>query len=102
MKELASLIFDEPTSVLAPHEIEAFLQMLLQLKADGYAILLITHKIKEIIQVADKVSILRKGQMVYTFEKNEPLSERAIVAKMLGDENAEVELGGNSVPSRHR
>lgn len=90
------LIFDEPTSVLAPHEIDAFLQMLLQLKKDGYAILLITHKIKEILQVADKVSILRKGRMVYTFERNEALTEKAIVAKMLGDETAEIDLYGNA------
>ena len=95
------LIFDEPTSVLAPHEIDAFLQMLLQLKKDGYAILLITHKIKEILQVADKVSILRKGQLVYTFEGNDALTEKAIVAEMLGDETAEIDLYGNAGKGEH-
>lgn len=88
------LIFDEPTSVLAPHEAEAFLRLLVRLKERGYAVLLITHKIKEILQVADRVSILRKGVLVHTFPGREGLTEQAIVSKMLGDDSADIRLGG--------
>lgn len=80
------LIFDEPTSVLAPNEIEAFLELLKTLRDNGYAILLITHKIREIVQVADVVHILRKGRLVYSFDKKDGFSEDAIVAQMIGDD----------------
>lgn len=79
------LIFDEPTSVLSPNEIEAFLKLLTVFRENGFAILLITHKIHEIVQVADVVHILRKGRLVYTFDDKEHFSEKEIVAKMIGD-----------------
>ncbi|MBP3488579.1 MAG: ATP-binding cassette domain-containing protein [Roseburia sp.] len=80
------LIFDEPTSVLSPNEIDAFLKLLTVFRDKGFAILLITHKIHEIVQVADVVHILRKGRLVYTFDDKETFSEKEIVAKMIGDE----------------
>lgn len=79
------LIFDELTSVLSPNEIEAFLKLLTVFRENGFAILLITHKIHEIVQVADVVHILRKGRLVYTFNDKEHFSEKEIVAKMIGD-----------------
>ena len=50
------MIFDEPTSVLAPHEVQAFLQMLSGFRNKGYGIFLITHKIDEILAVADRIN----------------------------------------------
>ena len=78
------LIFDEPTSVLAPNEIQSFLDLLIALKNDGFAVILITHKIREIVQVADVVHILRKGKMVHTFYREEGLRESDIVSQMVG------------------
>lgn len=86
------LIFDEPTSVLAPNEIDAFLELLMTLRDAGFAILLITHKIREIVKVADVVHILRKGQLVYSFHKEDGFSEDAIVAQMIGNEGGEGEF----------
>ena len=86
------LIFDEPTSVLSPNEIESFLELLKILKENGFAILLITHKIHEIVQVADVVHILRKGKLVHTFEKADGFSEKEIVAKMIGEGEERKEL----------
>ena len=60
------MIFDEPTSVLAPHEVQAFLQMLSGFRNKGYGIFLITHKIDEILAVADRITILRQGEHVCT------------------------------------
>jgi ABC-type uncharacterized transport system ATPase subunit len=58
------LILDEPTAVLTPQETQRLFAVLERMKADGLAILLITHKLAEVFQVADRVSILRRGQLV--------------------------------------
>ncbi len=60
------LIFDEPTAVLAPQEIADFLKFILDLKAQGQTIILITHKLHEVEQVADFVTVLRRGQVMHS------------------------------------
>ena len=60
------LIFDEPTAVLTPQEIEELLEIMRQLVIEGKSIIFITHKLKEIKEVADTVSVLRKGRYVGT------------------------------------
>lgn len=55
------LIFDEPTSVLPPQEITRFFQVLQRLREDHFAILFITHKLPEVMAVADRITILRHG-----------------------------------------
>lgn len=64
------LIFDEPTAVLAEQEIEEFLQILLNLKAEGKSIIFITHKLNEIMAVADRIQVIRKGEFVDVVEKS--------------------------------
>jgi simple sugar transport system ATP-binding protein len=83
-KNARIMIFDEPTSVLAPHEVSTFLEMLQRFRDNGYAIVLITHKINEIIAVADCITVLRNGKKVHTFYKQKEYSEQEIVGKMLG------------------
>lgn len=80
------MIFDEPTSVLAPHEVSSFLDMLKSFRDNGYAILLITHKINEIIAVADKVTVMRQGRVVCRLLREEGFMREAIVAAMLGED----------------
>ena len=58
------LILDEPTRVLAPHEIEALFQVLDSLRRDGYSFILITHKMKDVLRCADRISVLRNGRVV--------------------------------------
>ncbi len=79
------LIFDEPTSVLAPNEIVSFLNLLKTFRDNGFAILLITHKFHEFGEVADVVHILRKGILTHTFYKENGLVEDDIVAEMIGE-----------------
>ncbi|MDR0985948.1 MAG: ABC transporter ATP-binding protein [Mycoplasmataceae bacterium] len=62
------LIFDEPTAVLSDNEIAGFLKMLLDFKKQGKTIILITHKLNEVKAVADRVSVIRKGEYVGTYE----------------------------------
>jgi simple sugar transport system ATP-binding protein len=57
------LILDEPTRVLAPHEITALYSILDNLRKDGYAIVLITHKMKEVLGYADRITVLRGGRV---------------------------------------
>jgi simple sugar transport system ATP-binding protein len=58
------LVFDEPTAVLTPQEVEEFFGILRSLKRAGKAIIFITHKLKEVLEVADRIDVLRRGRVV--------------------------------------
>ena len=62
------LIFDEPTAVLTPQEIEELMEIMRGLTREGKSILFISHKLNEIMEVADRVTVLRKGRYVGTVE----------------------------------
>ncbi len=63
-REAEILIFDEPTSILTPQEVEYLLKIMEELRKGGKTILLITHKIEEIKKIADRCAILRRGALV--------------------------------------
>lgn len=63
-RESEILIFDEPTAVLTPQEIESLLDIIRSLREDGKTILLISHKLEEIKQVADRCAILNQGRLI--------------------------------------
>ena len=75
------LIFDEPTAVLTPQEIEELLQIMKNLAAEGKSILFITHKLNEIMAVADRCSVLRKGKYMGTVEVKD--CDRAQLSRMM-------------------
>ncbi|MGA9397546.1 MAG: ABC transporter ATP-binding protein [Anaerolineaceae bacterium] len=77
------LIFDEPTRVLAPHEVEALFKVLKNLREDGYAIILITHKLHEVIECADRVTILRRGKVAGSLLRR-GLTEKKLIHLMFG------------------
>jgi len=62
------LIFDEPTAVLTPQEVEGLIEVLRSLIAQGKSIIFITHKLKEVMAVADRITVLRLGRTVGTVE----------------------------------
>ena len=62
------LILDEPTAVLTPQEVEDLFRVMRQLKAAGKSIIIITHKLKETMEIADRVSVLRQGKMIESGE----------------------------------
>ena len=62
------LIFDEPTAVLTPQEIVELMDIMRSLKAEGKSILFISHKLNEIMEVSDRVTVLRKGKYIGTVE----------------------------------
>jgi simple sugar transport system ATP-binding protein len=58
------LVFDEPTAVLTPQEVHEFFGIIRQLKADGKGIIFITHKLKEVLEISDRIAVLRRGAVV--------------------------------------
>jgi simple sugar transport system ATP-binding protein len=62
------LILDEPTAVLTPAEADALFELLRSLKQQGKTVILITHKLREIMAITDRVSVMRRGEMVATLE----------------------------------
>jgi simple sugar transport system ATP-binding protein len=77
------LILDEPTRVLAPHEVDALFEVLYSMRQDGYAIILITHKIKEVLECADRITVLRNGCLAGSIERANA-SEDKLVEMMFG------------------
>jgi simple sugar transport system ATP-binding protein len=78
------LILDEPTAVLTPQEITKLFFVLKKMKEDGKSIIIITHKLNEVMEISDRVSVLRKGQLVgsvVTKEVNETILTDMMVGK---------------------
>ncbi|MCD8338392.1 MAG: ABC transporter ATP-binding protein [Lachnospiraceae bacterium] len=77
------LIFDEPTAVLTPQEIQELMHIMKNLAAEGKSILFISHKLSEIMEVSDRCTVLRKGKYVGTVETKDTTPE-ALSAMMVG------------------
>lgn len=77
------IIFDEPTAVLTPQEIDELMDIIRLLKKEGKTILLITHKLKEIKAVAEECTILRRGKLVDVVDVAS-VSEETLAEKMVG------------------
>ena len=78
------LILDEPTAVLTPQEIRKLFTVLRNMRDDGKAIVIITHKLNEVMEISDRISVLRKGENVGTVMKDET-SEQALTEMMVGE-----------------
>ena len=77
------LILDEPTAVLTPQEITRLFDVLRRMKADGKSIIIITHKLNEVLEVSDRVAILRKGEHIATVNTKET-NESQLTEMMVG------------------
>ena len=77
------LILDEPTAVLTPQEIEKLFSILRRMRDDGKSIIIITHKLNEVMSISDRVSILRKGEYIGTVETAET-DEKQLTEMMVG------------------
>ncbi len=88
------LIFDEATRVLAPHEIESLFEIFGRLKAAGFSIVFITHKMREVLACADRITVMRRGRVAGTLLRTEA-TEQTLVSLMFGDaEPNDVPAGG--------
>lgn len=77
------LILDEPTAVLTPQEIRKLFTILKRMRDDGKAIVIITHKLNEVMALSDRVSVLRKGEYIGTVKTSET-SESELTEMMVG------------------
>ena len=83
------LVFDEPTAVLTPQEARSLLQTLRGMAAQGFSVVFISHKLDEVLGVADRISVLRRGQIVATTRPAET-DRRTLARLMVGRELAEL------------
>ena len=90
------LIFDEPTAVLTPQEIDELMKIMKNLAKEGKSILFITHKLNEIMEVADRCTILRKGKYIGTVNISETSKEE--LSRMMVGRN--VSFSVNKKPSK--
>ncbi len=79
------LILDEPTAVLTPQEIEGLFEVMGLLKKQGKAIIFITHKLKEVLRVADRIAVLRQGKLVGETAPHQA-TQNSLAAMMVGRE----------------
>jgi simple sugar transport system ATP-binding protein len=84
-REANCLILDEPTSVLTPSEIDELIEIIRSLKEGGRSIILISHKLKEVLAVADRIAVLRRGRVV-GHTTPEEADEQALASMMVGRE----------------
>lgn len=90
-RENEILIFDEPTAVLTPQEIDELMKIMKNLAKEGKSILFITHKLNEIMEVADRCSILRKGKYIGTVDIKDTTKEELSKMMVGRDVNFKVE-----------
>ena len=77
------LILDEPTAVLAPPEVERLFSVMRELAASGRAVLFISHKLREVLRIADRIAVLRRGQIVGTVSPADA-TEQSLATLMVG------------------
>jgi putative multiple sugar transport system ATP-binding protein len=86
-RDVKILILDEPTSALNEDDSENLLRLLRELKESGVTCILISHKLKEVIEIADKVTVLRDGRTIVTLDaKKGEVSEQVLIKHMVGRE----------------
>lgn len=86
-KDVKLLILDEPTAALNEDDSENLLELIKQLKKQGISCIMISHKLKEVVAIADKATVLRDGQTICTLDANKgEINERTIIKHMVGRE----------------
>ena len=91
-----TLILDEPTAVLVPQEVDELFDALRELKAEGLAILFISHKLDEVLKVADEITVIRRGTTVATVRPAD-VTARQLAELMVGSELPDPETRESTV-----
>jgi ABC-type uncharacterized transport system ATPase subunit len=83
-RDVRLLILDEPTTMLTPQEVDTLFQSLRLMVAQGVSVIFITHKLREVLAVCDRITVLRNGRSVLTLAR-ETATDSALVQAMVGD-----------------
>ncbi|HEX4816318.1 MAG TPA: ABC transporter ATP-binding protein [Nonomuraea sp.] len=94
------LILDEPTAVLVPQEVEELFQNLRELKAEGLTVIFISHKLDEVLDIADAITVIRRGTTVASLPRGEVTSARQLAELMVGSELPTPETRESTVTER--
>jgi simple sugar transport system ATP-binding protein len=100
-REAKILVLDEPTAVLTPQETREIFEVLRKLKADGYAIIFISHKLYEVLEIADRITVIRRGKVVGSRRPAET-NEDELAAMMVGRDVQLTVARGESHPAEAR
>ncbi|MFL6157278.1 MAG: ATP-binding cassette domain-containing protein, partial [Marmoricola sp.] len=92
------VILDEPTSVLAPQEVEALLGVVRHLRDQGFAIIIVTHKLDEVRTIADRATVLRGGRTVLTNVDPDDYTNGELVEAMVGRAVADLDRTRREIP----
>ncbi len=93
------LILDEPTAVLVPQEVDELFDNLRELKSEGLTVIFISHKLDEVLSVADEITVIRRGSTVATVDPTQS-SARALAELMVGSELPTPETRESTVTSK--
>jgi len=95
------LILDEPTAVLVPHEVDELFEALRGLKAEGITVIFISHKLDEVLEIADEITVIRRGTTVATLNpKTESVTAEMLAELMVGSELPTPETRGSTVTDK--
>lgn len=97
-QDLRVLVLDEPNSALSPHETERMLQIIRALRAEGVAIVFVSHNLGEVCSIADRITVLRDGQHVLTIDNDETVTADRLVSAMVGRDLAAVQQYSLTAP----
>ena len=92
-----TLILDEPTAVLTPQEIQSLFKVIRSMKRHGKTIVIITHKLNEVLEISDRVAVLRKGKYIGEVETKD--ATPAILAEMMVGEKMSLDIKRSTIPT---
>jgi simple sugar transport system ATP-binding protein len=99
-RQVRVLIMDEPTAVLAPQEIERLFSVMRRIKEEGRSIIFITHKLEEVLEISDYITVLRRGKVMSTVRPDEVREKDGLVstelARMMVGREVILEVGKES------
>ncbi len=76
-----SLVFDEPTAVLTPQEVEDLFKTFRKMKEQGKGIIFISHKLDEVLEIADRITVIRRGKVIKTLDRKE--ANKSLIAELM-------------------
>ncbi|MGA1846582.1 ABC transporter ATP-binding protein [Deferribacter abyssi] len=97
LRDCKLFILDEPTAVLTPQESEKLFDFLYELRKDGKSIIFISHKMREVMDISDRVTILKKGEVIKTLDKGQ--FDENMLAKLMIERKEEIVLTKKKRPA---
>jgi simple sugar transport system ATP-binding protein len=94
------LILDEPTAVLTPQETRDFFNTLTGLAKEGRSVIFISHKLEEVLEISDRITVMRKGKVISTLNRGE--ADQARLAKMMVGRDVFFQMGRQPVSPQHK